>query len=50
MLAAGSEVEPGESALFALLRQSQEHVARLSPTELTAASGVDPATAHRRND
>jgi glycine oxidase len=41
MLAAGSEVEPGETALFALLRQSQDMWPGFAD-ELTEASGIDP--------
>ncbi len=41
MLAAGSEVEPGESTLFALLRQSQDMWPGFA-AELAEASGVDP--------
>jgi glycine oxidase len=40
MLAAGSEVEPGENALYALLRQSQDMWPAFA-AELANASGVD---------
>ena len=40
MLAAGSEVEPGESVLFGLLRRSQEMWPRFA-VEIAAASGID---------